>query len=148
MGGLAPLLASLMAVDIRATVQRTRRNAIFYAIAGLFVLTAYGAAVAAFAVWLSTQMSTAAALGIVALLALAIALLLFSIVMMKNRADERRRREAAAGNRTLMMTAAVSALPLLMKSRPLRAAAISGGAALIALRMLGGSTDDPAQPGE
>jgi predicted RND superfamily exporter protein len=148
MGGLAPLLASLLAVDIRATVQRTRRNAIVYAIVGLFVLTAYVAAVAAFAVWLSTQMSAVAALGIVALLSLTIALLLVFVVMMKNRADERRRREAAAGNRTLMMTAAFSALPLLMKSRPLMAAAISGGAALLALRMLGGSSDDTTQPGE
>ncbi|WP_137131441.1 hypothetical protein [Rhizobium sp. FY34] len=148
MGGLAPLLASLLAVDMRATLRRTRRTALFSAIAGLFLLTAYGAGVAAITVWLSTQMSMVAALGLVAIFALTIALILIAVLMMKNRADERRRREASAGNRTLMITAAFSALPFLMKSRPLMAAALTGGAALLALRLLGGSSDDPVPPAE
>lgn len=146
MGGLAPLLASLLATDLRGFAQRTKRNAIIYAIVGLFLLTAYGTAVAALAVWLATKVSLAAALGIVALGALALALFLILFVMLKNRAEEKRRREAAAGNRAVMVTAALSALPILMKSRPLMAAAISGGAGLILLKMLGGG-DDASDPG-
>lgn len=145
MGGLAPLLASLLATDLRGFAQRTKRNAIVYAIVGLFVLTAYAAAIAALAVWLATMMSLAAALGIVALGALALALFFILIVMVKNRADEKRRREAAAGSRAVMMTAALSALPILMKSRPLMAAVISGGAGLVLLKMLGGG-DDASDP--
>ncbi|WP_377296745.1 hypothetical protein [Rhizobium sp. SGZ-381] len=147
MGGLAPLIASLVSMDMRSTVHRLRRNTVLYAIAALFVLTAYGAGVAAFAVYLATMMSIAAALGIVALLALAVALLVFSIVLLKNRADERRRREQAAGNRALMITAAVSALPILLKSRPLAAAAVVSGLALLVTRFMGAGSDNEAEPG-
>jgi hypothetical protein len=146
MGGLAPLLMSLVSMDVSATVSRLRRNTVLYVIAALFVLTAYGAAVAAFAVYLATMMSIAAALGIVALLALAFALLVFSVVLLKNKADERRRREQAASSRALMITAALSALPILMKSRPLAAATVLGGITLFAMRAMGGNPDDPAQP--
>jgi len=147
MGGLAPLLMSLVSMDLRSTVQRLRRNTLLYAIAALFVLTAYGAGVAAFAVYLATMMSIAAALGIVALMAIAVALLLLSVVLLKNRVDERRRREQAAGNRALMITAAVSALPILLKSRPLAAAAVVSGIALLATRFLGARSDDDTQSG-
>jgi predicted RND superfamily exporter protein len=82
------------------------------------------------------------ALGIVAIIALALAFLMFTVVMLTNRAEERRRREAASGSRALMLTAALSALPLLMKSRPLIAASVTGGLALLALRLLGGSGED------
>jgi hypothetical protein len=146
MGGLAPLLASLLAVDMRATVGRLRRTAVFYAIAGLFILTAYGAGVAALAIYLSTMMHPAAAFGLIALVSLIIALIVVGILALKNKAEERHRREAAAGNRTLMVTAALSALPIMMKSRPLMAAAVTGGVGLVVLRMLGGSARNT--PGE
>ncbi len=141
MGRLLPLVASLLSVDVSLLVQRARRNAILFAIAGLFILTAYGAAVAALAVWLSTRMHPAAALGVVAGISLAIALVIALVVVIKNKQDARRRREAAANNRALLLTTAVSLLPVMMKSRPLMAAAVTGGVALFALRMLGGSAD-------
>lgn len=140
------MLASLLSVDVSLMVQRTRRNVVLYAIAALFLLTAYGAGVGALAVWLTSMMSAAAALGVVAALSLSIALVVLIVVMVKNRADERRRREAAANNRALLMTTAVSLLPVMMKSRPLMAAAVTGGIALFALRMLGGSGDETGAP--
>lgn len=147
MARLLPLLTSLLSIDVSLLVQQTRRNALLYAVIALFVLTAYGAGVAALAVWLSAMMSPAAALGLVAALALAIALFVVIILMVKNRADERRRREAAANHRALLMTTAVTLLPVMMKSRPLMAAAVTGGLALFALRMMGGSAgeNDPPQ---
>ncbi len=140
------MLASLLSVDISLMVQRTRRNAILYAIAALFLLTAYGAGVGALIVWLSTRMDAAAAFGVVAGISLLIVLIVLLIVTVKNRADERRRREAAANNRALLMTTAVSLLPVMMKSRPLMAAAVTGGIALFALRMMGGSGDGAGTP--
>ncbi|MCO5731772.1 hypothetical protein [Rhizobium sp. SSA_523] len=122
-------------------IHRTRRNAILYGLIALFLLTAYGAGVAALAVWLARRMTPVAALGSVAGLALLLVLIIVLVVAVKNKADERKRREAAANNRALMMTTAVSLLPVMMKSRPLMAAAVTGGVALFALRMLGGGRD-------
>lgn len=137
------MLASLLAADVKGFAQRTKRNVIVYAFVGLFLLTAYGAGIAALAVWLATMMSLAEALGIVAAASIVIALIMILFVVLKNRADEKKRREAAAGSRAMMLTAAVTALPLLMKSKPLMAAAISGGVGLVALKLLGGRHDDP-----
>ncbi len=146
MARLLPLLASLLSVDVSLMVQRTRRNVILYSIAALFLLTAYGAGVGALVVWLATMMNAAAAFGVVAGVSLLTVLILLLVMTVKNRADERRRREAAANNRALLMTTAVSLLPIMMKSRPLMAAAVTGGVALFALRMLGGSGDGSETP--
>jgi hypothetical protein len=139
MGALAPLLASLLTSDVRGFAQRTKRNVILYAIAALFALTAYGTGIAALAVYLARKIGPVTALASVAGGSLLI------VVSIKNKADEKRRREAAAGSRAMMLTAAVSALPLLVKSKPLMAAAISGGVGLIALKLLGGG-NDPSDP--
>ncbi len=53
MTGLGPLLASLAAMDIAAFTRKVTRNAILYAFALVFVLTAYVLAVAALAIHLS-----------------------------------------------------------------------------------------------
>lgn len=146
MGALAPLLASLLTADVRGFAQRAKRNVILYAIAALFALTAYGTGIAALAVYLARKIGPVSALGAVAGASLLIVLVILLVVSLKNKADERRRREAAAGSRAMMLTAAVSALPLLIKSRPLMAAAISGGVGLIALKLLGGG-NDPSDTG-
>lgn len=141
MGGLAPLLATLLATDVRGFAQRTKRNVTLYAIVGLFVLTAYGTGVAALAVYLARKIGPVSALGTVAGASLLVALVIVLFISIKNNADEKRRREAASGSRAMMLTAAVTALPLLIKSRPLMAAAISGGVGLIALKLLGGGNN-------
>lgn len=149
LGGLAPILASLLAVDVHAMTKRLRRNAVLYAIAGLFLLTAYAAGVTALAVYLATKMHPAAAVGVVALAALVVAMVFFLAIMIGNRAEARRRRKAAAANsgKAMMLTAAMSALPLVIRSKPLVAVAVAGGLAMFAGSMLGGgsrSSDDDA----
>jgi hypothetical protein len=57
---------------------------------------------------------------------LVLALFMFIWVALANRAEERRKREAAAANssKALMLTAALSALPSIIKSRPLLLASV------------------------
>lgn len=142
LGGLAPVLASLLAVDMGAFTRRMRRNAVLYAIAGLFLLTAYVAGVAALAVYMATMMHPAAAVGIVALAAFVVAMIFLAVISICNRAEEKRRRKAAAANsgKAMMLTAAMSALPLVIRSKPLAAVAVAGGLAVVLGRVLGGSS--------
>lgn len=141
MGGLAPILASLLAVDIHAFTKRIRRNAVLYAIAGFFMLTAYAAGVTALGIYLATMMHPAAAAAVVAFAAFIVALIFFLAVMLSNRAEEKRRRQAAAANsgKAMMLTAAMSALPMVIRSKPLAAVAIAGGLAMVLGKTLGGS---------
>lgn len=145
MGGLAPILASLLAVDIHAFTKRIRRNAVLYAIAGFFMLTAYAAGVTALGIYLATMMDPAAAAAVVAFAAFIVALIFFCAVMISNRAEEKRRRQAAAANsgKAMMLTAAMTALPMVIRSKPLAAVAIAGGLALVLGKTLGGGSGDP-----
>lgn len=141
MGGLAPILASLLAVDIGAFTKRMRRNAVLYAIAGFFMLTAYVAGVTALGIYLATMMHPAAAAAVVAFAAFIVALIFFLAIMLSNRAEQKRRRQAAAANsgKAMMLTAAMSALPMVIRSKPLAAVAIAGGLAMVLGKTLGGS---------
>lgn len=157
MAGLGPLLASLAAVDLAAFTQRLKRNAVFYAFALVFLLTGYVAAVAAMAVFLASVWGPAMALVAIASGAFLLAIVMFTIVLILNSSEQRRKREAAAasGSRALMATAAITALPLLLKSRPLLVASILGGLGFLALRNKDGIGStmsrhdrDSPQPGE
>ncbi|MCB5203687.1 hypothetical protein LH464_14505 [Neorhizobium sp. T786] len=136
LAGLAPLLASLAAMDANAFIQRARRNAILYAFMLLFVLTAYGTLVAAAAIAIAQRMGAIGALLTVAGGALFLALVMFLIARGMSRAEEKRKREAAAssGSRALMVTAAISALPVLIKSRPIALLALAGGLGFLAMK--------------
>lgn len=136
LAGLAPLLASLAAMDANAFIQRARRNAILYAFMLLFVLTAYGTLVAATAIAIAQRMGAIGALLTVAGGALFLALVMFLIARGMSRAEEKRKREAAAssGSRALMVTAAISALPVLIKSRPIALLALAGGLGFLAMK--------------
>ncbi|MDR6817210.1 ABC-type Na+ efflux pump permease subunit [Neorhizobium sp. 2083] len=150
MTGLGPLLASLAAMDIAALMGRLKRNAILYAFALLFVLTAYGLAVAALAVYLAGIWGAPLALLAVAGGSLVLALIMYLCVVIANRAEQRRKREAAASNssKALMMTAALTALPLLAKSRPLLLVAIVGGLGFLATKTMGASSRRYSEPAE
>lgn len=139
LAGLAPLLASLAAMDATAFVQRLRRNAILYALVLLFVLTAYGTLVAAAAIAIAQSFGAVMALLIVAGAALFLALVLFLVARGKARAEEKRKREAAAnsGSKALMVTAALSMLPVVAKSRPLALVALAGGLGFLAMKSIG-----------
>jgi ABC-type Na+ efflux pump permease subunit len=150
MAGLGPLLASLAAMDVAAFTRRLRRNAILYALVLLFLLTAYGLLVAALAVYLAGIWGTPMALLAVAGGALVLAFAVYVGVVIANGAEQRRKRDAAASNssKALMMTAALTALPLLVKSRPLLLAAVVGGLGFLAMRTMGTSNRRYSEPAE
>jgi hypothetical protein len=139
LAGLAPLLASLAAMDATAFVQRLRRNAILYALVLLFVLTAYGTLVAAAAIAIAQSFGAVMALLIVAGAALFLALVLFLVARGKAKAEEKRKKEAAAssGSKALMVTAALSVLPVVVRSRPLALIALAGGLGFLAMKNIG-----------
>lgn len=149
MTGLGPLLASLAAVDIAAFTRKLKRNAILYAFALVFLLTAYVMVVAALAVYLGQMWGLPIALLALAGGAMVLGLFMFLWVALANRAEERRKREAAASNssKALMMTAALSVLPMLVKSRPLLLASVAAGIGFLVMKNTGSAAryDDPAE---
>lgn len=136
---LVPLLASLAAVDASAFINRLRRNVIIYALVLLFALTTYGTLVAAATVMIARSLGVVGALLAVAGSAAFLALFLYLVMRGVTRADERRKREAVAtsGSKALMVTAALSAVPVLVRSRPLVLIAVAGGLGYLAMRSLG-----------
>jgi ABC-type Na+ efflux pump permease subunit len=136
MTGLGPILASFAAMDIAAFRRKMKRNVFLYAFAILFLLTAYVLAVAALAIHLGQMWGLPVALLSVAGGALVLGLFMFLWVAMANRAEERRKREAAAANssKALMVTAALSALPMLVKSRPLMLASVAAGLGFLVMK--------------
>ncbi|WP_117192277.1 hypothetical protein [Rhizobium terrae] len=149
MTGLGPLLASLAAMDIAAFISKLKRNAILYAIALVFLLTAYALAVAALAVYLGQIWGLPVALLAVAGGALVLGLVIILWAALANHAEERRKREAAASNssKALMLTAALSALPLVIKSRPLLMASVAAGLGFLVMKNMGSASryNDPAE---
>ncbi|MND67012.1 hypothetical protein D3C80_584170 [compost metagenome] len=141
---LGPLVASFIAMDVAAMKRKIRRNAILYGIAAAFLWTAYGLLVAALAIHLGERWGLPIAMLVIAGGMIVMALFIIAIVMMLNAAEERRKRREAAANsqRALAMTAAVSALPLLMKSKPLMLLAVAGGLGFLATKG-GGSRQGP-----
>ena len=149
MTGLGPLLASLAAMDIAAFMRKLKRNAILYAFALVFLLTAYALAVAALAAYIGQIWGLPVALLAVAGGALVLGLIMFLWVALANRAEERRKREAAAANssKALMVTAALSALPILVKSRPLLLVSVAAGLGFLIMKGTGSATrsNEPAE---
>ena len=133
---LAPLLASIAAVDVVQFLGRLRRSVVMYALVVLFALTAYAALVAAAAVAMAERFGAVGALLVVAGAATVLALVILLAMRLTARAEEKRKQEAAAsgGGRALMATAALSVLPVVMKSRSLAVLAVAGGLGFLAMR--------------
>ncbi len=133
---LAPLLASVAAVDVAQFLGRLRRNALMYALVLLFSLTAYFALVAAGAVLMAERMGAIGALLVIAGAAAFLALVILLAMRLAARAEEKRKQEAVAsgGGRALMATAALSVLPIVVKSRSLGILAVAGGLGYLAMR--------------
>ncbi|MDE1157614.1 MAG: hypothetical protein PW791_04925 [Neorhizobium sp.] len=123
-----------------------KRNAVVYAVILLFVLTAYVLAVAALAIYLGQMWGMPIGLLVVAAGALVLAVFIYLCVMLADRAAEQRRRQAAAADtqRAMMVTAALTAVPAIIKSRPLMAVAVASGVAFLATKVLapGSSSSD------
>jgi heme/copper-type cytochrome/quinol oxidase subunit 2 len=148
MGGLGSILASLAAGNAAAFAHRMKRNAVLYAVILLFVLTAYVLAVASLAIYLGQMWGMPIGLLVVAAGALVLAVFIYLCVMLADRAAERRRREAAAADtqKAMMVTAALTAVPSIIKSKPLMAVAVAAGVAFLATKVAapGSSSSDDA----
>jgi len=140
MGSLAALLSGFVLTDISTIVARTKRNAIFMAIAGVFVLTAYVFFLVAGTIALSHAYGPIAATLIIGGVFVAIAVILFIVMSAmasaeKRRAAERRRQSQLKTN--LAMTTALT----VFKRKPLLAAGIAMGVGAL-LGVTRGRNDD------
>jgi hypothetical protein len=145
MTALGPLLASFIAMDVAAMKRKFKRNAILYGVAIVFFLTTYVLLVAALAVYLGTLWGTPMALLAMAGGALVLALFLVACVAIANGAEQKKKQRVAAANsnRALAVTAAISALPLLVRSKPLMLLAAVGGLGFLALKGTGSRHGPP-----
>ena len=142
---MGPLIASTLFGNVAPAVRRAKRNAVLYALCGLFALTGYAALVVALGIWVAETYGALEAALTIAVAMIALALLVLIGVMIANRID-RRRHAARDRSRTMVASLALSLLPIVTRSRPLMATAIAGGLAFVVLNMLSG--DDPgAGPG-
>jgi uncharacterized membrane protein len=132
---LFPILSLLVGTSVQRTVERTKRNSIFVAVALLFVLTAYALAVTAGAIWLAGIYGPIGASLFLAACALLIAIVVFVIMTIMNHQEARRARERRAALESL----ATVGLGL-VRSQPLLTAGIV--AALVAANLVGSRRDD------
>ena len=131
---LAPILASMLSVDLGAALRRARRSALFWALAGLFAFAAYVAALVAAGLALAAHYPPATAALMVCLSQVGLAALALLGLAISN-AVERRRQRRNDSQRTLATTAMIAAaLPMLQSRKGMAVAAVAGLAVLMALR--------------
>ncbi|QND47955.1 hypothetical protein HB780_20085 [Rhizobium lusitanum] len=117
---LAPILSLLLSGTLNRTVARTKRNGIFVAIAAILLLTAYGFALIAAAIWMATIYGAAVSALLIAAGALLLGLIVLVIMAILNKQEERRARERRASLESM----AFAALGL-AKTQPMLTAAIA-----------------------
>ncbi|MBW9056554.1 hypothetical protein [Rhizobium mesosinicum] len=132
---LFPILSLLVGNSVHRTVERTKRNGIFIAVALLFLLTAYALAVTAGAIWLAGIYGAIGASLFLAACALLIAIIVFVIMTIMNHQEARRARERRAALESL----ATVGLGVI-RTQPLLTAGIV--AALVAANLVGSKRDD------
>ncbi len=132
---LFPILSLLVGTSVHRTVERTKRNGIFIAVALLFLLTAYALGVTAGAIWLAGIYGPVGASLFLAACALLIAIIAFVIMAIMNRQEARRARERRAAMESLA-TVGIG----LIRSQPLLTAGIV--AALVASNLIGPKRHD------
>ncbi|MBB3309433.1 phosphoglycerol transferase MdoB-like AlkP superfamily enzyme [Rhizobium sp. BK196] len=132
---LFPILSLLVGTSVHRTVERTKRNGIFIAVALLFLLTAYALAVTAGAIWLAGIYGAIGASLFLAACALLIAIVVLIIMAIMNHQEARRARE----RRAAMESLATVGLGLI-RSQPLLTAGIV--AALVASSLLSSKHHD------
>ncbi|MBB3442159.1 hypothetical protein [Rhizobium sp. BK379] len=132
---LFPILSLLVGNSVHRTVERTKRNGIFIAVALLFLLTAYALAVTAGAIWLAGIYGAIGASLFLAACALLIAIIVFVIMTIMNHQEARRARERRAALESL----ATVGLGF-VRTQPLLTAGVV--AALVAANLVGSKRDD------
>lgn len=137
---LAPLLASVLATDIGSALRRARRNAVLYALAGLFFLSAYAAALIGGGLYLASRTDPMTAALVIAAGMVALALLLLAGMALANAIERRKQREHGSG-KALAAAAAISILPTLAKSKGVLGMALLGGIAVLVATRAGSRTE-------
>ena len=132
---LSSILGILLSGSVSRTVARTKRNSVFIAVGGLFIVTAYVFGLAAFSLWLSTIYGAIAAELILAAGALVLGAIILVVMAILNAQEAQRARE----RRVAMESAAGAAIGML-RGQPMLAVAI-GGAFLLA-NLMGSSKND------
>ena len=130
MGWLLPLVSSAMSSDLQDAVKRTKRSAAFYAVIAVLALTAYGFAVLAGFLKLAESRGNLDAALILAVGTIAVIGIIcggMSIVS----AIERRRLARRHAEIRGQLAVAMSALPLVLRSKPLLIAAAIGAMAFL-----------------
>lgn len=127
---LATLITMLTTAQVGETVSRYKRNAVLFAVAGLFFGTAYIFFLAGMAVWLSREYGTIEAMIFLALAALALGVIVIIAILIANARDrriamERRRRTQA------QTSLAVAAGLTLFRRNPILATVLTAGAAAL-----------------
>lgn len=130
MAGLSGLVTAALTTDYGRVARQAQRNLILGAMVGLLLLTAYMGGVGALAFYLSTVAGPAVALLVIALGALAFALVLLAAILVSNRRErEIQRRRAQAARSSALVNVGLSALPILLRARPLPSLVIAAVAA-------------------
>lgn len=130
MGWLLPLVSSVISSDVQDTVKTAKRSAVFYALIAVLALTAYTfAMMAGFFKLAETRGNLDAALilavGTVVVIGILCAALSIVSTIQRRRAA---RRHAAFQSQ---LAVAMSALPLVLRSKPLLIAAALGAVVLL-----------------
>ena len=116
MGKLSPLLVSLLAADVKSAVNRTRKLAIFYAIAGLFAVSAFAALLVAAGIALSHSIRPELAALLLAAILVSISLIVLASASIWS-ARQRRLAKSGTAAKTIAAAAAVTFLPMLGSNR-------------------------------
>lgn len=98
-------VALLATAHTGQTVLRKARNFVWYAVAGVFLLTAYIFATAAILIWLDAALGLWAALTVMAVAFALLAGLVLLVALVVGNASERRREEAAKSQQDALMSA-------------------------------------------
>ncbi|KQV83712.1 phage holin family protein [Rhizobium sp. Root1220] len=132
---LFPILSMLVGTSVHRTVARTKRNGIFIAVALVLLLTAYGFAVLAGAIWLAGIYGPIGAALFIAAAAVLVAIIVLVVMMVMDAQEERRAKER---RQTLESLAAVGIG--LVRSQPLLTAGVL--AAVVAANLMGSKRGD------
>lgn len=116
MGKLSPLLVSLLAADVKSAVKRARILAIFYAIAGLFAVSAFAALLVAAGIALSHSIRPELAALLLAAILVSISLMILAAASIWS-ACQRRLAKTGTAAKTMAAAAAVTFLPMLASNR-------------------------------
>lgn len=118
MQSLLPLISAFLSGEVGETLRRTKRNAAYGAFIAFFALLAIVFALVAATIALAGRYGALHACLFMAGGAAVMAIVAWIALRIAAARERRRARERAKSNRTLLAAAALTALPMLLRSRP------------------------------